>query len=220
MKIISEYQDYYDITLSAGFDSTILYKRELVKNYVTDEELSQCFHDIISSKSRYQQPSYLFTYSKRCDYKKSSFNVNLLKIGFCGKWYNVLRLKDIEKEYYIHQNDPAFNEVLGIINKKYWNSKISLEEQVSDELFIKYQAPVLLLSQEEGNIDRRNCITSNPRLSDFTFFKVKEPYSAYQDIENYISNILLEQKELVQLNDKERIIKAGFDLKTSFRNIK
>lgn len=57
-------------------------------------------------------------------------------------------------------------------------------------------------------------------MSFVQFFKVKDAYTANQDISMFVGGILpkLESKT-VELNNEERIQKAGFDLKVSFRNM-
>lgn len=60
-------------------------------------------------------------------------------------------------------------------------------------------------------------LVKNPPLKNIQFFKVKDSYQAYQDIEMYISGTLgVDQVPPVVLSDKERIEKHGMD-KWSFR---
>lgn len=60
----------------------------------------------------------------------------------------------------------------------------------------------------------------NPRLKDYGFDRIKDGVAAFQEISMYLSNILVEQKETVVIEDRLRVEQHGFDLKTSFRKPK
>jgi len=52
------------------------------------------------------------------------------------------------------------------------------------------------------------------------FFKVKDAFTANQEISMYVGGVLPKPgAQTVELNNEERIQKAGFDLKVSFRNM-
>jgi hypothetical protein len=60
---------------------------------------------------------------------------------------------------------------------------------------------------------------SNSPLKDCKFFKIKDPYTAFQELDMYISGVLGQQaKEVVNISDKDRIYQHGFD-KYSFRKL-
>ena len=60
--------------------------------------------------------------------------------------------------------------------------------------------------------------TLNPNLKDLHFHKYKDSYSTFQDIQSYLSGILgIAQHPTLELSDRSKILKAGFDPKTSFR---
>ncbi len=86
----------------------------------------------------------------------------------------------------------------------------------SNDIFIKFKVPVwtVMLSRinNEGLL--------NPRLKDYGFDRIKDSFTAFQEISMYLSNILIEQKETAAVEDKFRIEQHGFDLKTSFRKEK
>jgi hypothetical protein len=60
----------------------------------------------------------------------------------------------------------------------------------------------------------------NPRLKDIGFERIKDAFSAFQEISMYLANILVEQKKIAHVDDKYRIEQHGFDLKQSFRHRK
>jgi hypothetical protein len=86
----------------------------------------------------------------------------------------------------------------------------------SDEVFLEFKCPVWLKRFYSRSPDG----VLNPRLEDLGFDRIRDPFSAFQDISMYLSNILIEQKPTATINDKYRIPQHGFDLKESFRNTK
>ena len=56
-------------------------------------------------------------------------------------------------------------------------------------------------------------------LKDVSFYKVWDPYQAYQELDMYISGVLGQQeKETINISDKDRIYQHGFD-SYSFRKL-
>jgi hypothetical protein len=93
-------------------------------------------------------------------------------------------------------------------------------------LFQQLKSPVFLVPiiSSESDRDQRNLenlqakFTLNPNLKDLQFQKYKDAYSTFQEIQSYISGILgVTTPETIVLSDKSKILKAGFDPKTSFR---
>ncbi len=53
---------------------------------------------------------------------------------------------------------------------------------------------------------------TNPCLKDYGFYKVEDTFSAYQNINQYISGILgLDDPEIQNIDDEHMKIKRGFD---------
>lgn len=86
----------------------------------------------------------------------------------------------------------------------------------SNDIFLKFKVPIwtVMLSRitNEGLL--------NPRLKNYGFDRIKDSFTAFQEISMYLSNILVEQKEVAVIEDKYRIEQHGFDLKKSFRKEK
>jgi hypothetical protein len=63
--------------------------------------------------------------------------------------------------------------------------------------------------------------TVNTPLSIFQFYKVFDPYSAFQAVQSYVSGVLGgSENPMIEVSNAIKIVKAGFDLKTSFRKDK
>lgn len=59
----------------------------------------------------------------------------------------------------------------------------------------------------------------NPSLKAYKFMKVVDPYSAFQEISQFISGVLgNSEKQTVDISDENRLLQHGFDKKFSFRH--
>jgi hypothetical protein len=66
----------------------------------------------------------------------------------------------------------------------------------------------------------KTTITYNDCLKDVEFYRVFDPYSAYQEIEMFLNNLAIPQKDMPKIPDRENILSHGFDDKLSFRKEK
>lgn len=85
-----------------------------------------------------------------------------------------------------------------------------------DKLFLQHKVPIWVRTVHSYY----KTGTLNPKLKDYGFERIKDSFTAFQEISMYLSNILVEQKEIAQVEDKYRIEQHGFDLKKSFRKEK
>jgi hypothetical protein len=85
-----------------------------------------------------------------------------------------------------------------------------------DAIFLDHKVPIWVA---RFYVEDPNGIL-NARLKDFGFEKIKDSFTAFQEISMYLANILVEQKEIATVDDKHRIERHGFDLKQSFRHRK
>lgn len=84
-----------------------------------------------------------------------------------------------------------------------------------DDLFINARTPYFRVTFDHW----RQCeVTLTPVLANSRFYKVKDPFAAFQEISMYLAGVIPRQMpELVQISDKDRIAQHGFD-KHSFRH--
>ena len=210
MRLHTDFHDYYDNAVGYGIDENVHYNR-------------------FAKKVEIQfKPKFDFDYSGK----------GLL--GFCGKIYPFRLIQKYNRnrkqgeEFKIIERFFAFSFEEYKTKESEWEdcsydfgyfySKqetklkqffINFSEQ-NDEIFLKYKVPIWTFmigrSKETGLI--------NPKLKDYGFDRIKDSFTAFQDISMYLSNILVEQKEVAVIEDKYRIEQHGFDLKTSFRKEK
>jgi hypothetical protein len=212
MKIYSNFKDYYDGVSSYGYDDSISYIRNSNVYDINSDIVYDQFFDIRSGYTNRK----LFDNSFSFKVRTLDLTYYRFKIGFCGTWYNFIRV--FEKGFVNYYSSDTL-EYKKITTSRFLMSKNLASDITNDELFIKYNAPVLLLKFKEEYRNKFEIIT-NPILTEFNFFQIKDSYTAYQEIEQYLSNILVKEKPIIKLSENDRIIKAGFDTKQSFRHRK
>lgn len=215
MKLHTDFHDYYDNAVGFGIDENVFYNRFTEKVEI-----------LIKSP-----------------FDHIGMNVGLL--GFCGTIYPFALFVKYDKfeivdRYYAYNleeykkkafewKDDRF-DLDRRFGDRYRKMQSKRREQrelevkqffidwsfQSNDIFLKFKVPIwtVMLSRitNEGLL--------NPRLKDCGFDRIKDPLTAFQEISMYLSNILVEQKEIATVEDKFRIEQHGFDLKKSFRKEK
>ncbi len=212
MKLHTDFHDYYDYAVGYGIDENVHYNR--------------------FSKQVEVQIQLKFDFPAFRD-------ANLL--GFCGKIYPFIKLQKYNKKYDWGEYEPKDLKIVeqfyAFSFEEYKNKESEWEEFLwdfqyidssrelkmkqffldwsyqSNDIFLEYKVPSWVLTLQ------RNQTTGiiNPKLKDYDFERIKDAFTAFQDISMYLSNILVEQKETTTIEDKFRIEQHGFDKKTSFR---
>jgi hypothetical protein len=215
MRLHTDFHDYYDNAVGYGIDNNVHYNR-----FTKEVE--------INIKSR-------------TDFPPNYFAAYLL--GFCGQIYPIFKLKKYERSIYAWENDYEENQVGETFyaysfqeaeeKSKEWgdytesfggsNDRETLKMKqfyfdwnfLDNEVFLQYKCPTWIVE-----LGRNRTGLINPKLKDYGFERIKDPFTAFQEISMYLSNILVEQKEVVKIEDKFRIEQHGFDPKISFRQEK
>jgi hypothetical protein len=228
MRINSKFKDYYDsIVHTKGIDNNIIYNR--VEENITVKSINE----------------YLKNYNKnllfnieRSNYSRETQNtIYQFYIGFCGKIYTgaiitekgnsfiIYDINEISKYYYLFSLNQRWSDKKAI--SKIVAKKISLHNEfINDknilDIFTKYNTPCFCLFYniyDKMNYEKNTII--NFELDKIQFYKCIDPYTAFQEIEIFLGERLNNGKNVdIPLTDKDKIINHGFDLKTSFRNIK
>ena len=137
-------------------------------------------------------------------------------IGFCGKWYPFLHeQKEFELDKYIYDKKLITEK-----EKHYFfrEDPVSKTEKLEIEPFIKYNTPIIVqFSYYNWRKGTNEGTEINARLNIFQFQKIKDPMTAFQEIQMFISGVLgTPEKETIQISDNDMRDKKGFD-KWSFR---
>jgi hypothetical protein len=200
MRIISKFNDYYDSVQNQGFDKDCLYLRESKR---------------IQIKSSFE-----------LGYRTQSglIQVNYALLGFCGEIYYIVETYDMESgalDYGVYTKPQIIEKLKGKKKKYFFSLDRDLlfanqDESKLKELFHTHQAPLFLITRDKENSNIQN-IDLNPSLKKLNFQKTKDPFTAYQEIYQYVSGVLNSpENKMVKLSDKDKIDKHGFD-KWSFR---
>lgn len=175
-------------------------------------------------------------HTKYSEYKWDTFN-----ILFCGKLYKGISINRTSKSrdithlfsetayFYDTESVKAYMEKQSIPNKiidSIWRKKKTKLLDVVNNYFSAITQPdinwmiankvICVLDKESA--DRADTITVNPCLRKMHFYKMFEAYSAFQELDMWVSGTLAyPQNEMVEVADKYKIIGHGFDEKYGFR---
>lgn len=208
MLIVSKFRDYYDHAVAYGVDNTIVYNR---KEVVHDEQIITEIDNI----------------------KFENFNSE----GFvlvCGQVFPFYLTHNTDKhifdpEYEEPEEAPhgkryktvSWNKFMGIKNR---DCLINLSKQFTTipfdnmmDINYRYQSPVLVISPILGKPNRYMVISDPDSLRSIGFTKQMDSTMLFQEISQFVAT--LDQTEMVEINDKEKTLKHGFD-KQSFRKRK
>lgn len=237
MRIISNFKDYYDGVAKQGIDTEIVYAREIY-----EESYEKLNEQVFSYAS-------IFFDVKGLNSLRYSEKAELHYLGFCGKIYPFIKLFShsitvnsenkressivLKKIFWSAESFIEYaKEHFTCFEKstyRFWSKTDDLgsesdikqafkeikNESMMKELFFSFNSPIFLITP--GN--RSHKITINPILKELEFFKVKDSYSAFQDLSMYVSGVLNQSDNaMIKISDADKIHKHGFD-KWSFRKL-
>ncbi len=217
MKIYSSFKDFYDIGLRYGIDQDI--------KYVRKEE------EIPLTSLKWKVPDWVPFIGNPESNGNGDWGFKL--IGFCGTIYPYMPVEvpDIGRyTYQVHLYKPEECEEFqaAIMNRRHWlgarkNSfkeiqSLLTNKTVDDKPFVELGCPIFIIEPEDY-YSRKIEIKKNPCLKDRQFFKVKDPFTAFREISEYLGNQLVKRSDPDEIEDKYRIVQHGFD-KWSFRRHK
>ena len=121
-------------------------------------------------------------------------------------------------------------------NKRYLSELLAVQDAVKkwnfkryDFIFIKLNTQFLLLIFRILYLNMKlrmqvyilDKIQINPNLNDYQFHKMIDVLAAFQSIQSYISGVLgAKENDIIEVDNTSKILKVGFDLKTSLRKDK
>lgn len=233
MYIISKHKDYYDTAMGYGIDKTTVYKRTLKEKKIKKEkDLRE--EDITFSKYAYAIEQFVIGF---CGEMYPGIKVTKRTPD---RYAGYINPEDKEKEFCFYNADDYMNflkeEDIGLQRSSYYYWGISSysvysEKEIKDffktshwnfleKNFHDFYCPVFIY--KTGRLTRRSKqtnLTLNPVLKDFKFVKVKDPYTAFQEVYMYLAGVLGNtEKDTTNISDKHRIQQKGFD-KWSFRKM-
>lgn len=209
MRIISKFRDYYDSVMNTGMDKEIVYVREQVETKVDGVTMD------------------FSTYSGA-----SNHSVTLVILGYCGAFYKIYVVQtELHKIRYVFHEFEAFKNFMlanGYGSKyefgeaRWWPSGYQkfrdFNTKPLEKVFHEQQTPLFTVKhQRDYRKPNKIVATLGPCLKDLEFYKIKDSYTAYQDIFQYVAGVLNRpDAKMVKIADVDKIHKHGFD-KWSFR---
>ena len=216
MRIISKFRDYYDGVMKTGMDREVVYVRATV-----DVLLDKAWKLGFDTKRMTA-----FSMSG----KSGTYTIWTTFLGYCGTIYKVYMVTgdlghhvfyDYE-EFKTYMLDTKLGSGYDFGERRYWPSRYQefrdYDTSKMSELFHKFQTPLFLLNHEyHYRKPDKTTLTLSPCLKDLEFQRIKDPYTAYQDIFQFVAGTLNKpENKMVKISDKDKIAKHGFD-KWSFR---
>ena len=139
----------------------------------------------------------------------------------------IQKIKDkFGKIEYIEEYNQGCNPTENELNK-YFNHKVY--QQKYSEWFQEIEAPIFRFTENpELKYDMKQrrwlnkndliYVNKNLQLEPYQFFKVKDSYTAFQDLSLFLGGILTKRETIEnKLTDKDKVKQHGFDLKYGFR---
>lgn len=224
MKIISSFVDYYDNVSHQYRDDSILFLREPRRENIKLDRTSRLpiWHETVISSVRGE--------------------LNFSVIGFCGHLYPILILNIKDAQFKIIDSHYIYDiDTYETIMQKYgfrlperhrfsWrlDSFNAAKKNVSDFFQQEGFGPILKKEFERLRVatfllthssSSNHVLTINPLLKTYEFFRIKDPFTAHQELSMYVGGVLNQpEREMVHITDHDKVHKHGFD-KWSFRKL-
>lgn len=234
MLILSKGKDYYDgVAGTMGVDKTIVYERnvlELDDGFKFPEPFKFKKRFDYKSKNPFHEIAH-YNLKDESVYKKSSAFI----VGFCGKLYVGWKFVKENKYYrgYGYGDDRETLEITYDINEAKehlkddrWAGNLTddykyIIQYDPIEVFRDINAPIFIFDfnphLEEKRYWCKPRFTINPNLKEYGFYKAIDAFTAFQEIQMFISGVLgVGEKDIIVIDDKHKIKAHGFD-KWSFR---
>ena len=228
MYIISKFKDYYDgVVGTMGIDKTLVYERKIIEIEDSKKMLKEFrgfrnWNDI--HKNHFLNIGQADTNSKKYE------NNNFFIIGFCGKLYlgwkfeykvnvwNNRKIVEVIKTDIIY----GYKNAKKHLKTNFWRSNLNDDVEYVMKydpinMFRELGAPIFIYDSDNRSPRKSDIMIINPILKEWEFYKVMDSFAAFQEISMFIGGVLgIDEKEIIEIEDKYRIAKHGFD-KWSFR---
>lgn len=236
MKIISDFHDYYDPGLKyVDQNDNIIYKRNSISYNIKEKNLpslviefykkynSLLYHANyrlglagISFSSRKNAGSWYDTITN----KNGDFSFYRALIFFCGKIYPVYKVNHTKEGVSTNTYHYSFNDLEYFLKENKLDFYSAKDKATCIEFFNVKDSDAGFLIENKITIALidKNTVIFNQRLANYDFFKVFDIYQAFQELNVWLCGTLsYPQNIMIELSDKSKIEKCGFDNKWSFR---
>lgn len=239
MRIISKFHDYYDFISATGVDTTVIYLRKETESYYNIKERTGDLFMALESNQSFVDDVLRGIIALRGFRVEKEDQIHPILLLFCGKLF-----LGIEQQGVFYWQKNVFLDTAVEKNKKKKMNRVDYERMLRykrniEEVFLLVEsfnknseflisihrtlkAPIVLIQPALGPQGERIKfgllkITTNPMLREIGFVSVVDPFSAFQQISMFLTNILLTEPIKTDIiSDEVKLIKRGFD-KWSFK---
>lgn len=206
MRIVSKFVDYYDSVQRMGADASVLY----IRNHEILEAVKFDIDFYHSNTQNHSISSFVLGY---CGQIVKGMKVKFNQSGEVHYFYDIELFKDFTLTHGI-LDDKAFTS-----KSRWWRPSMVkfIEQDLSklDSIFHDKHVPLFVIS---GDVKSKALIL-NPSLKALNYQSQKDPYTAFQDISQFVGGVLNgKENQMVQIKNSDKIAKHGFD-KWSFRKL-
>jgi hypothetical protein len=221
MKINSQFKDYYDFVAYeyGGGDPRIVYSRQRIVPVDSKKPRNNVLHVDITDCHFYDPASYN-------RFINSKWQRDYLYLIIAGKAYLLARPYSYLDRYDINTYkvvDLSDDSIPHWVRHRH-EMKYGEEYDCLVELCRKVGSPVFAIAEIQHLTHRQSKVSvcgQCPILSRIGMASRIDPYQMYQDIAMFVGNRMKDPPDTqppVELGNNQKIIKAGFDLKQSFRH--
>lgn len=228
MRIISSFSDYYDVVQRQGQDQTLHYIREKhtvkLPKYPFPELRERWW-----SWRKLQPQGIIVGFCGKIfpviKLVKDSNDIHSVHT-YCFndhevlKWvFNNTKKKDVR----------AYGEPLkkrGSWRQTAASTRVAIEKFFSkareqftqhEKLFEQFESPIFMANTNNGSITQAEYpVEINPCLRDIEFYRLIDPYTAFQELSMYLGSLAQPEKPIPAVSDKDMLVAKGFN-KYSFR---
>lgn len=214
MIIKSKFKDYYDhiAHIYGGGDPKVVYDRKPFVNPTAGSVVSYFLHDTKAKLS--VVPRY---------FDKMDFSISFLVVA--GQEYVLVTNKKLETSVLNKNRHPEVFQYFSRYSRGFYANQratnsdlITLSRELNSPVFIYHNLGYDFRVRKHAHVYVEKNI---PRLSEIGFASIVPPEQVYQDIAYFLGNVIHESPDTappVEVSNKDKILQAGFDLKTSFRH--
>jgi len=240
MRIISKFQDYYDCGLAYGQDENIVFTRHTDKQTDWHKGSSRYWgggnpnlrpHKLQRTwvpdrmLRRHNLPKDI-----RPEYTRYGMNqiITPMFLNFCGQRYFFYKVKyetfTGKKFLRYCWTQKEADKYTKVANDRYLSDQHCADDDAwgpknDNDINLKYKSPIVI----EVPADNCTYITVNPRLNDYGFSRVLDPYTAFQEISMYLAGPLSPWQDpdlAPEPSGAEKMSSKGMDPRYGFRHRK
>jgi hypothetical protein len=235
MRIISKWHDYYDNAMALGYDDSVIYDRTTIEFDLQKKPVPERISSIVKmlDKKSNDLDWYIRWYSMPHSLRGKNFNliISTYRFIFCGKRYDAISFrKDIDGDPIKYKSETFYDieSVVDYLVKNGININQKLRKYSKDPVIKQFSSFFDDVKQPDRNWLIENKVTVaciddqrliiNPCLKDYDFYRMFDAYTAFQELDMWVSGTLsYPQNFMVDIGDKYKILEHGFDPKYGFR---